>query len=183
MGIGIARFLMGDFFGGLWLGLIGMFLNSAARGSYQQVLIREALQGEPVRHFMNPQPIVVSPSVDLRHGVDDDVCRYHRKAFPVASNGHLEGYVTTRDLSRFPRAEWERRQVAEVMHPNVCAVSIAPDADALTALSKMQHTGLSRLLVTEGDHLVGIVSLKDLLRFLNMRLRLEHEDAGIRPEA
>jgi hypothetical protein len=31
----------------------------------------------------------------------------------------------------------------------------------------------SRLLVIDGDHLVGIVSLKDLLRFLNLKLELE----------
>ena len=32
---------------------------------------------------------------------------------------------------------------------------------------------MSRLLVTEGDKLVGIVSLKDLLRFLNQKMELE----------
>ena len=37
----------------------------------------------------------------------------------------------------------------------------------------MQRTGSSRLLVTEGDRLLGIVSLKDLLRFLDLKLELE----------
>ena len=37
----------------------------------------------------------------------------------------------------------------------------------------MQHTGSSRLLVRDGDRLVGIVSLKDLLSFLNLKLELE----------
>jgi CBS domain-containing protein len=38
----------------------------------------------------------------------------------------------------------------------------------------MQHTGSSRLLVTDADRLVGILSLKDLLRFLNLKIELEH---------
>jgi CBS domain-containing protein len=41
-------------------------------------------------------------------------------------------------------------------------------------LGQMQRTGSSRLLVTEGDQLVGIVSLKDLMRFLNLKLELSN---------
>jgi len=37
----------------------------------------------------------------------------------------------------------------------------------------MQKTGVSRLMVLEGDRLVGIVTLKDLLRFLALRIELE----------
>ena len=37
----------------------------------------------------------------------------------------------------------------------------------------MQSTGSSRLLVTEGDRLVGILSLKDLLHFLQLKMELE----------
>jgi CBS domain-containing protein len=40
----------------------------------------------------------------------------------------------------------------------------------------MQRTGSTRLLVRDGERLVGIVSLKDLLRFLNLRLELEHAE-------
>jgi CBS domain-containing protein len=37
----------------------------------------------------------------------------------------------------------------------------------------MQHTGSSRLMVIDGDRLVGIVSLRDLLRFLDLKLELQ----------
>jgi CBS domain-containing protein len=37
----------------------------------------------------------------------------------------------------------------------------------------MQRLGVSRLLVTAADTLLGIVSLKDLLRFLDLKLELE----------
>jgi Zn-dependent protease/CBS domain-containing protein len=173
IGLGIWQFFAGNWLGGIWMGLIGMFLNHAAQSSYQQVLVRQALQGEPVWRFMNPQPIAVSASLDLRHWVEDYVYRYHHRAFPVASNGRLEGVVTTQALNQIPRGEWPEHTVGEVMAHELSAVTIAPKADALDALSKMQRTGSSRLLVTDGDRLLGIVSLKDLLSFLNLKLELE----------
>jgi len=174
--LGVLQFFSHDWVGGIWSVLIGMFLNSAARSGYQQVLIQQALQGEPVRRFMNYNPIVVSPALDLRHWVEDFVYRYHHRAFPVAANGRLEGVITTQALSQIPRGEWAEHTVSEVMTPDLREVSIAADGDAMEALGKMQRTGASRLLVTDGDRLVGIVSLKDLQGFLNLKLELEGRD-------
>ncbi len=150
-----------------------MFLNSAAQGSYQQVLIRQTLQGEPVRRFMNPEPIVVPPTLDLRRWVEDYVYRYHRKTFPVVEDGRLEGYIETQALNNIPQSEWGLHTVSEVMQRDLTPVAISPSTDAVDALARMQRGQVSRLLVTEGDHLVGIVSLKDLLNFLNLKLELE----------
>jgi Zn-dependent protease/CBS domain-containing protein len=171
--LGVMSFFAGDWVSGVWLGLIGMFLANAAQASYQQVVIRQALQGEPVARFMNTQPIVVPPTTDLRSWVEDYVYRHNRKAFPVASDGHLEGIVTTQALARFPREEWDRHTVAEAMQSELNGLRVAPQTDALDALERMQRSGSSRLLVMDGDRLVGIISLKDLLRFLNLKLELE----------
>src|SRR5205807_1728638 len=150
IGLGVVQFFFGNMVGGIWTGLIGLFLNNAARNSYQQILVQEALRGEPVRLFMNREPIFVPPSLDLGHLVEDYMYRYHRKVFPVASNGHLEGLVSTRDLSKYPREEWPQHTVGEVMEHDLASATIPPDADALQALGKMQRTGRSRLLVTDG---------------------------------
>lgn len=162
--------------GGLWLIFIGWFVNNAAKGSYRQVLVKQALGGEPVRRFMNPQPVVVPPTTNLRHFVEDYVYHLHRKAFPVGEDGRLEGYVSTRMLGQYPREEWGGHTIADVMELDWKARSVAPDDDALKVLSKMQRTGLSRLLVVEGEKLVGIVSLKDLMRFLHLKLELGDGD-------
>jgi Zn-dependent protease len=163
---------------GIWIGVMGLFLYAAARGSYQQTVISEALRGEPVSRFMNPSPTVVPPSLGLRHWVEDYVYRFHRKTFPVASNGHLEGVISTSALENLPRDEWDRHSVGEVMSQDLQSLSISPSADALDALGRMQHTGSSRLLVTDGDRLLGIISLKDLLRFLELKLELERPADG-----
>ena len=50
---------------------------------------------------------------------------------------------------------------------------VAPDTDAMDALTIMNRTGNSRLMVVEGEHLVGIITLKDMLKFLDMKIDLE----------
>jgi CBS domain-containing protein len=175
---GVLQFFSHAWVGGLWSALIGMFLNNAAKGGYQQVLIRQALRGESVRHFMNPDPISVSPSIDLSHWVEDYVYRQHHKVYPVVTNGHLEGCVETQALTQIPRAEWDRHTVGEVMRRDLASFTLPPGADALEAFTKMARSGLGRLLITEGDHLIGIIALKDLLRFLNLKLELEGPPGG-----
>jgi Zn-dependent protease len=173
MGLGLVAVFAGAIMQGIWLGLIGMFLNSAARGSYQQVVMRHLLQGEPVSRFMNPAPIVVPMNLDLRHLVEDYIYRYHHKMFPVADDGHVAGVVGTEALARYPRDEWDRHTVAEAMQTDLRGLRVRPDTDALDALARMQRMDSSRLLVMDHERVVGIVSLKDLLRFLELKLELE----------
>ena len=177
--LGVLCLFSGQVFQGVWLGLIGLFLSDAARGGYEQVLVRQVLRGEPVSRFMTADPVVVPPSLDLRSWVEDYVYRHHRKAFPVVEGGRLEGLITTAALADYPREEWPLHTVGEAMQRDLAAVSIAPDTEALVALGRMQGTGSSRLLVMDGGRLVGIVSLKDLLRFLHLKLELEDEEEGL----
>ena len=66
------------------------------------------------------------------------------------------------------------------MRHDLAAFTISPDADALDAISKMQRNGVSCLLVTEGDRLVGMIGQSDLLRFLHLKLDLEGTDDNIK---
>jgi Zn-dependent protease/CBS domain-containing protein len=175
---GVVNFFAGNWLGGIWMGLIGMFLNSAAQSSYQQVLIRGALQGEPVRRFMNPRPIIVPPTLDLGHWVEEYVYRFHLKTFPVGSLEHIDGFITTQALSQVPREAWPLHTVGEAMIRDIGPFTIAPDADAAVALAQMRQTGAGRLLVMDQDRLVGVISLKDLLQFLSLKLELEGDDGA-----
>ena len=66
MGIGAFRAFTGEFMGGLWLVLIGLFLRQAAEGSYQQVVLRRALGPLAVRDVMTRA--VVQVPADLPVG-------------------------------------------------------------------------------------------------------------------
>jgi Zn-dependent protease len=173
--LGVFQFLRGNFIGGLWWFLIGMFLQSAARMSYQQLVVRKALEGEPVRRFMNPNPVTVSPGTKMDDLVENYIYKYHYKFFPVMSDGKLVGCITTRQVQEVPREKWGTTTVGEVTSQCSTENTVSPQTDAIKALSIMNQTGLSRLMVMDQDRLVGIVSLKDLMKFLSLKVELEEK--------
>lgn len=184
IGLGFLNVLRGNGIGGLWFVLIGMFLRSAAQQGYQQVLVREALAGEPVSRFMSADPIQVSPNLTLDHLVEDYIYRYHHKMYPVSADGRLAGCITTKEVRAVPREEWPRRTVRDTVVQCSVDNTVSPSEDAVNALAKMTRSGNSRLLVVDGDRLLGVVTLKDLMRFLSLKLELEGpEDKADRESA
>jgi Zn-dependent protease/predicted transcriptional regulator len=173
MAIGALRFVAGDPLGGVWLVLIGLFLRQAAIAAYQQVLVRRALEGEPVRRFMTVGPITVRPDLTLSEFLNAYVYRYHHKLFPVQDNGRLVGAISPAQLRSVPREQWPQRTVGSVAVPWTPESAVTPNTAALQALVRMRQTGHSRLLVVEDGRLAGILSVRDLLDFLALKLELE----------
>jgi Zn-dependent protease/predicted transcriptional regulator len=174
--LGVYRVLIGDFVGGMWWFLIGLFVRFAAQMSYQQVLMRETLRGIPVRRIMSANPVTVSSGITITQLIDDYVYRHHHNMFPVVDNGRLVGCVSMNDIKRLPRDRWSSTTVSEIIRSCSEATAISPDMDAMEVLSLMARTRNSRLLVTEGDQLVGVITLRDLMNFLNVKLNLEGAD-------
>jgi Zn-dependent protease len=171
--LGLLSALAGFLLPGLWWMMLGWFLQSAAQSSYAQVVVHGLLAGQPVRRFMTTTVSSVPPELDVEQLVEQYVYQQHHRIYPVRTNGRLLGYVTPREIKQVPRAEWPRHRVAEIMADDLAAVQIGPDADAMEALSQMQRMGQTRLLVVERGSLVGILTLKDLLDFLSLKIELE----------
>ena len=106
--------MRGDFLGGLWWILIGLFLRAAAQMSYQQLLVRKMFEGEPVRRFMTPDPVTVSQSLSVRDLVDDYLFPLQHPMFPVVNEGRLLGSVSTADVKGTPRELWNRQSVGGI---------------------------------------------------------------------
>lgn len=171
--LGVFQFLMGNVIGGIWFFLIGLFLRNAAQMSYQQVLLRKAFEGEKVRRFMSTEPVGVPRALSVKKLVEDYMYRFDFKMFPVVEDGRLIGCVTTRKVKEVPKEEWDRRIVDELADQCSLENTVSPETDAVKAVSTMSRNQNSRLLVVEGDRLLGIVTLKDMLRFFAMKMELE----------
>jgi Zn-dependent protease len=93
-GIALA-YWTGSLLAGAWTVVLGWFLRRAASLSWKQLLLRRALEGERVEHFMRRDPISVPPSLSVAELVSDYVTRFHHTMFPVLQGERLIGCVTT----------------------------------------------------------------------------------------
>jgi len=174
--LGALWFFGGNFIGGVWWVLIGLFLRGAAQASYRQLLTRQALEGDPVSRFMVSDPVTVSGGASVRELVEDYMYRHHHDVFPVTEDSRLIGCVGTKQVKQLDRGEWDSLTVSELAEPCSDENTVTPDTDAVKALAIMNRTGNSRLMVARDGHLEGIIALKDLLQLLSMKLDLDDVD-------
>ncbi len=173
MGIGILSVVSGDLGTGIWWILIGLFLRNAAMGSYYDLRTRQAIKGRTVRDFMSGAPIAVSPYLSIRQLAEDFVLRHHHEFFPVVEAGRILGAISMREIKDLPRDRWDSTRVGDLMIGVSDANMVEARTDAMAALLLMQKRGASRLMVIDGGILVGILSLKDLLKQLSLQLEIE----------
>ena len=170
--MGVINIIRGNFVGGLWWFLIGLFVRSAAQISYRQLLARNLFHTKKVKDLMVKNPVTVPRSISLEEFISDYVYKHHFQAYPVLSFGKLTGCVFVKQVASIPREEWTRYTVGAIASPCSEEITIGPEEDANKALEIMNRTGNSRLLVVDGDQLEGIISLKDMLALLSLKMEL-----------
>lgn len=171
---GALSVFMGNLIGGIWWVLIGMFMRGASQMSYQQLIVRRSLEGEKVRRFMVSDPVTVSPSISVEDLVEDYIYKYHFKMFPVVEDGKLLGCVTLNQVKEIPREERYKHTIRDLAKSCTKENTVGPDEDAMKALAIMNRAKSSRIMVVEGDRLLGVIALKDMLEFLSLKVDLEH---------
>lgn len=173
MFLGILTLLTGNLVGGMWYFIIGIFLRKAAQSSYRQLLMRDSLEGKRVGDLMRINPVTAPASISIRDLVENYMYKYHFKMFPVVQDEKLLGCISSQRIKEIPREEWDSLFVSAAL--DACSVdnTISPQAEAAKALSIMNRTGRSRLLVVEEGKLEGVITLKDILGSLSIRAELE----------
>ena len=168
---GVVPLLGGGPIQGLWLVLIGWFLNNAAQATYQQQVVTAGLEGVSVRDIMLTRFETVEPEASVALLVRNYVMRTDQRAFPVVSSEgeKLSGLVCLADVRKVPESEWARTHVADVMTSAGDLVAVDPDEPATEALQRLSQRGINQVPVVEHGHIVGLVRRQDIVKWLSLR--------------
>ncbi|MGZ4727227.1 MAG: site-2 protease family protein [Acidimicrobiales bacterium] len=155
---------------GLWLVLIGWFLDNAGRAEATAVAEQSTLGSLPVARLMSPAPVTVARDItvdDLVHGY---VLGRHHSAFPVVGEaGHPVGLVSLDQVRQVPPERRSSLTVGEIAEPLPRVPVVGPGDTGADVLDRMRSAGASRALVIDDQgRLVGIVSHSDLVRALQV---------------
>ncbi|CAI8827404.1 site-2 protease family protein [Methylocaldum szegediense] len=162
----------GGFANGLWLALIGWFLNNAAVMSYRQLLVHQSLEDVPVLRLMHTRFERVTPQLSIQELVDEYVMPSGQRAFPVEERGRFVGLICLRDLPKRPRHAWRTTTVAEIMTPVEKLVTLSPEQDAAATLDLFGKHDVNQLPVVQDGRVLGLVRREDVLKWLSLHTGL-----------
>jgi len=165
---------------GIWIIFLGWFIRSGAETSLRQTQMTEALHGVSVGDIMTRNLLTVAPNLTVQQLVNDYFLVHPHGGYPVVQNDKLQGVVTMGSVRSIPREKREFETVAQAMVPYERIVTINSTASAAYAMHKMAKNQIGRLVVTEGDRILGIVTRGDLMKTIRTRQDLGVSDTTFR---
>jgi Zn-dependent protease/CBS domain-containing protein len=154
---------------GMWLIFIGWFLNDAARASYQQVLLRDALMGITARQVTDYGCPLIPPHLNLMELVQQHILPTGRSCFLISWGAELEGMVTLQQIKKVPRTRWATTSVQDIMTPASKLKVAYADQDILSVLQEMNGENTNHIPVIEAGKVMGIINREDIARFIRTR--------------
>jgi Zn-dependent protease/predicted transcriptional regulator len=167
--LGAYQIFSGMLIGGMWMVFIGVFLRGVAEGGYQEVVMRQALEGVQIREVMVENVITVPPDVPISKLITRYFLHYGYKGFPVEQEGTIMGIVSLANIRGIPEEEQSSRTVQQVMTPIDNNMVVSPEVSLAEALKIMSQTDMGRLLVMREGRMVGIITKTGLLRLLEIK--------------
>lgn len=164
-GVGFLIMISGSFIAGIWILLIGWFLQSGAQSYLQQHDIMAMLSKVRLEEIMNTRVIAVHEDATVDELVEDYFRAYMKSAFPVTSpDGKLAGMVALRAALAVPEPRRSDIRVRDIMVPKEDLVIMESSAGADEALTQMARRQVGKIFVCDDEgRLAGIVSKTDIL--------------------
>lgn len=139
--------------------------------------------GFKVCDAMTKKPVSVTPDTTLKECAKI-MAENHVGALLIHSDNKIQGIITEQDIVRKSMAKGMnplKVKVSEIMEPNV--ISVEPEKDIYEALVKMRDLNIRHLPVLNDNEIIGLLTLKDILKIepalfelLVERFELREED-------
>jgi Zn-dependent protease/predicted transcriptional regulator len=172
MGFGFLMIVGGAFIGGIWLILIGWFLNSGAQSYLNQHEITSILSGVRLRDIMNTKVTSVQEGTKVDQILRNYFSVYMKSAFPILNQrGDLLGMVSLKEAMDVPEQVRHEVKVEEIMTPSNDLIIMTPDRKADEALMQMtqKHSGKVFVCSDDKSQLLGLISKTDIMNVASER--------------
>ncbi|MFC1691152.1 cyclic nucleotide-binding/CBS domain-containing protein [Nanoarchaeota archaeon] len=120
--------------------------------------------GYKVCDAMTRKPIILSSDTSIRNCAQE-MEKNHIGTVLVGHNNVLEGVLSEKDIVRNVVSKGlnpDQTSVDDVMEKNL--ITIDPAADIYEALVKMKEFNIKHLPVMDGPKMVGLLTIKDILK-------------------
>ncbi len=174
VGFGVLSALSGNLFNGVWLAILGLFLNGAAAASRQQASIQQAVQGVTAGQLMDRTILRVPSWVTAGDLLTPATLSQGHRVFLVEDFGQVRGVLSLANIAQTTQGQWRTAKVEQLLTPWDQMVTVQPDTDMAAVLSLMAERNLAQVLVVEAgtNQVLGLISHEQIRNYLRLQAEL-----------
>lgn len=179
--VGILEVLfLGALIGGLWLVAIGWFLSQAANASFTHLQLKAGLQDVPASRLMTRDLQQIPGDISVQAAVDDYFMQHNYNTFPVSENGRTTGLITMASVRRVPRDQWSGTTVDDIAEPLSDMCTVRPNDSVGDVVPKLMQGEVGRVVVVDNEEVIGLITPRDLVRWLERAQELGDMEGKLR---
>jgi Zn-dependent protease len=169
MGFGAIALFTGNTIGGIWILIIGWFLNNGVKSYQYHIELEHLLENVKVKDVMKTPIITIKSSFSIEEALD--YFRMHLKSeLPVVDDELLLGMLTNKEALKIEDVQRSKLNVKDIMMPKNNLIVISPDSKMDNVLMQMVKKRQGKVFVCDKqDRLLGIISKTDLLAIASER--------------
>ncbi|MFL5901098.1 MAG: site-2 protease family protein [Solirubrobacterales bacterium] len=168
IGGGLLLIFNGDAFGGVWLALIGIVINSSAKAASMQTAITGKISDLSVADVMDREPVAIPSALSVEQALDEYFLRYRWPWFPVVDAAHhFLGLVVRDKADEVPETSRATSHVADLLEHDDGTFQVRDDAplDSLLANRALRRFGAVMAVDIDG-RLSGVITAEQVGRAL-----------------
>ncbi len=174
VGFGVLTALTGNLFNGIWLAILGLFINGAAVGSRQQASVQQALAGVTAGQLMSRTVLRVPSWVTAGDLLTPSTLSQGHRVFLVEDFGELRGLLSLSDVAQRSPNQWRTAKVGDLLTPWDDVVMVQPDADGAGVLRLLAERRLGQVVVAEAGSrdVLGVIGPEQIQNYLRLHAEL-----------
>jgi Zn-dependent protease len=155
-------------FGGVWLALIGMIINGAARGATVQTRITRRIEGLRVSDVMDREPVAIPGELSVEQALDQYFLRYRWPWFPVVDAAHrFRGLLVRERADEVPEVSRATSLVSDLLDGKDVAFQVPDDTPLESLLANQNLRRFGALMAVDADgRLSGVITVEQIGRAL-----------------
>ncbi|HEY8490724.1 MAG TPA: site-2 protease family protein [Dehalococcoidia bacterium] len=166
LGAGLLPFRV-DQFTGLWLIVLGLFLQGLSRSSLDQLRLLDRLRRYRADQIMTSEVPVVYEHATIRETMEEARLRGGVEHVFVSDGDRFSGLLSVADLLAIPAVNWDLFTARDAMvHAERLEPALAHE-DAATLLQRMEARDLWHMPVVQDGRVVGLVARRNLVRLIH----------------
>ena len=174
MVLGFIQMIFVGIFAGFWLVLMGSFLSSAAKKSYQQTVADFALSSISVKEILiGARKFVIPSELPLIEGLKDYFMIFSQIYFPVVQEGgDFVGIIHLEDIKKIPIEHRDRYVIGDVMK-SISDFPVTSEEDSgkevMKKLIKMEKKPyIAVVQEREKQNIIGFIGETDIIRAIKL---------------